>query len=65
MLAKLPELGTLDRKRIAALVGLAPINRDSGKKRGYRKTGKGKPAVRGVLYMATLTGIRYNPVIKA
>jgi transposase len=64
LLAELPELGTLDRKRIAALVGLAPINRDSGKKRGYRKTGKGRPAVRGVLYMATLTGIRYNPVIR-
>jgi transposase len=64
LLAELPELGTLDRKQIAALVGLAPINRDSGKKRGYRKTGKGRPAVRSVLYMATLTGIRYNPVIR-
>ena len=64
LLAELPELGTLDRKEIAALVGLAPINRDSGKKRGYRKTGKGRPAVRSVLYMATLTGIRYNPVIR-
>jgi transposase len=47
LLAELPELGTLDRKEIAALVGLAPINRDSGKTRGYRKTGKGRPAVRG------------------
>ena len=64
LLAELPELGTMDRKQMAALVGLAPINRDSGKKRGYRKTGKGRPAVRGVLYMATLTGIRYNPVIR-
>ena len=45
-------------------MGLAPINRDSGKKKGYRKTGKGRPAVRSVLYMATLTGIRYNPVIR-
>jgi transposase len=64
LLAELPELGTLDRKQIAALVGLAPINRDSGKKRGYRKTGKGRQAVRGVLYMATLTGIRYNPILR-
>jgi transposase len=64
LLAELPELGTLDREQIAALVGLAPINRDSGKKRGYRKTGKGRPAVRGVHYMATLTGIRYNPVLR-
>jgi len=64
LLAELPELGKLDRKQIAALVGLAPLNRDSGKKRGYRKTGKGRLPVRNVLYMATLTGIRYNPVIK-
>ena len=64
LLADLPELGKLDRKQIAALVGVAPINRDSGKKRGYRKTGQGRSTVRSVLYMATLTGIRYNPVIK-
>jgi len=64
LLAELPELGRLDRKQIAALVGLAPINRDSGKRSRYRKTGKGRPLVRSVLYMATLTGIRYNPVIR-
>jgi len=64
LLADLPELGKLDRKQIAALVGLAPINRDSGKRRGYRKTGQGRSTVRSVLYMATLTGIRYNPVIR-
>jgi len=64
LLAELPELGRLDNKQIASLVGLAPINQDSGKRRGYRKTGKGRPAVRNVLYMAALTGIRYNPVIK-
>ena len=64
LLADLPELGKLNRKQIASLVGLAPINRDSGKRSRYRKTGKGRPAVRSVLYMATLTGIRYNPVIK-
>ena len=64
LLADLPELGTLDRKQIAALVGVAPMNCDSGKKRGYRKTKGGRPEVRRALYMATLTGIRYNPVLK-
>ncbi len=63
LLAELPELGKLNRKQIASLVGLAPINRDSGKRSRYRKTGKGRPSVRSVLYMATLTGTRYNPVI--
>jgi transposase len=65
LLAELPELGKLDRKQIAALVGVAPMNQDSGRRRGYRKTKGGRPDVRRVLYMATLTGIRYNPVIKA
>jgi len=65
MLAELPELGKLDRKQIAALVGVAPMNQDSGRRRGYRKTKGGRPDVRRTLYMATLTGIRYNPVIKA
>jgi len=64
LLAELPELGKLDNKQIASLVGLAPINQDSGKRSRYRKTGKGRPSVRSVLYMAVLTGIRYNPVIK-
>ena len=64
LMAELPELGELDRKQIAALVGVAPMNQDSGRKRGYRKTKGGRPDVRGVLYMATLSGIRYNPVIK-
>jgi transposase len=64
LLAELPELGELENKQIASLVGLAPINQDSGKRSRYRKTGKGRPAVRSVLYMAVLTGIRYNPVIK-
>lgn len=64
LLADLPELGTLDRKQIAALVGVAPMNHDSGKKRGYRKTKGGRPDVRRALYMSTLTGIRYNPVLK-
>lgn len=64
LLADLPELGELDRQEIAALVGVAPMNRDSGKKHGYRKTKGGRPDVRRTLYMATLTGIRFNPVLK-
>jgi transposase len=64
LLADLPELGQLDRKQIAALVGVAPMNKDSGRKRGYRKTKGGRPDVRRALYMATLTGIRYNPILK-
>lgn len=64
LLADLPELGKLDRKQIAALVGVAPMSWDSGKKRGYRKTKGGRPDVRSILYMATLVGMRYNPVIK-
>ena len=65
LLADLPELGQLDRKEIAALVGVAPLNRDSGKKRGYRRTQGGRPEVRSALYMSALTGIRYNPILKA
>jgi transposase len=65
LLAELPELGKMDRKKIAALVGVAPMNFDSGKKRGYRKTKGGRADVRSVLYMATLVATRYNLVIKA
>ncbi len=65
LLADLPELGQLDRKEIAALVGVAPMNRDSGRKRGYRRTQGGRPDVRSALYMSALTGIRYNPIMKA
>jgi transposase len=64
LLAELPELGKLDRKKIAALVGVAPMNFDSGKKRGYRKTKGGRGDVRSVLYMSTLVATRYNPVIQ-
>jgi transposase len=64
LLAELPELGKLDRKKIAALVGLAPMNFDSGKKIGYRKTKGGRMEVRNVLYMSTLVATRYNPTIK-
>lgn len=65
LLADLPELGKLDGKKIAALVGVAPMNHDSGKKRGYRKTKGGRADVRSVLYMSTLVATRYNPLIKA
>lgn len=65
LLADLPELGTLNRKQIAALVGVAPLNRDSGTLRGKRTVWGGRAHVRGALYMATLTATRHNPVIKA
>lgn len=61
----LPELGQLDRKRIAALVGVAPYNRDSGTIRGKRFVQGGRRAVRQALFMATLSAIRYNPAIKS
>jgi transposase len=61
----LPELGQLDRKKIAALVGVAPWNRDSGKFSGKRFVCGGRSAVRTMLYMAALVGTRWNPVIKA
>lgn len=65
LLAELPELGTLSRQKIAALVGLAPFNRDSGRFRGRRHIFGGRSAVRSILYMAALSAIRFNPVIKA
>lgn len=64
LLAELPELGKASRQEIAALVGLAPFNRDSGKARGRRMIAGGRASVRGVLYMATLTATRHNPVIR-
>ena len=65
LVADLPELGKLDRKKIAALVGVAPFNNDSGNRRGKRRIKGGRAAVRTVLYMATLAAARFNPVIKA
>lgn len=62
--ANMPELGQLNRQQIAALAGLAPFNRDSGKKRGKRRVFGGRQAVRRVLYMAALSASRHNPVIK-
>jgi transposase len=64
LLADLPELGKMDRKKIAALVGVAPMNYDSGRKRGYLKTKGGRADVRSVLYMSTLVATRHNPVIQ-
>ena len=64
LLAELPELGKLDRRRVAALVGVAPLNRDSGQMRGQRSIWGGRAQVRRTLYMATLTAVRYNPVLK-
>lgn len=63
--ATVPELGTLNQREIAKLVGLAPLNDDSGKRSGARHIRGGRTAVRAVLYMATLTATRCNPVIKA
>jgi transposase len=64
LVADLPELGQLNRQQIAALVGVAPFNQDSGKHRGKRRIFGGRTSVRLVLYMATLSAIRHNPVIK-
>ena len=63
--ADLPELGKLNRKQIAALVGVAPLNNDSGKRRGKRFVQGGRAAVRTALYMAALSASRFNPTIKA
>lgn len=65
LLAELPELGQLNRREIAALVGVAPLNRDSGSWRGRRFVWGGRAAVRNTLYMAALTASRHNPVIRA
>lgn len=65
LLARLPEFGTLTRRRIAALVGVAPFNRDRGTLRSKRAVWGGRPDVRTALYMSTLAGIRCNPVLTA
>jgi transposase len=65
LIADLPELGKLGKRQISALVGLAPFNRDSGAMRGKRKIRGGRASVRGILYMAALTGARFNPVLAA
>jgi len=64
-LAHLPELGTLDRRKIAALVGVAPLNWDSGRMRGRRVIWGGRAAVRKALYMAAVASMKWNPIIAA
>ena len=61
----MPELGQLDRRKLAALVGVAPFNRDSGAWRGHRMISGGRTCLRNALYMAALVATRCNPVIKA
>lgn len=65
LLSELPELGTLSRKKVAALAGVAPLNRDSGNMRGKRCCWGGRSEVRAVLYMATLAGLKHNPEIRS
>lgn len=65
LLADVPELGTLDRKQIAALIGVAPLNWDSGTYRGRRTTWGGRSKVRAVLYMAALVASQHNPTLKS
>ncbi|ECC1695701.1 IS110 family transposase [Salmonella enterica subsp. salamae] len=64
LLAEVPELGTLSRREISALIGVAPVNRDSGTMRGRRTVFGGRASVRTALYMSALVGTRHNPVIK-
>lgn len=64
LLAELPELGLLDRRKIALLVGVAPISKDSGKRQGKRRIFGGRAGVRSTLYMATLSAIQHNSVIR-
>jgi transposase len=63
LVIELPELGNLNRRQIAALVGVAPLNRDSGNMRGKRSTWGGRSQVRAALYMSTLVATRFNPII--
>lgn len=65
LLADLPELGQLNRRQIAALVGVAPLNDDRGTRRGKRTTWGGRATVRSTLYMATIVATRHNPLIRA
>lgn len=65
LLAELPELGLVSGKQIAMLAGVAPVNRDSGKYKGRRTTWGGRSNIRAVLYMAAMSAVRFNPVIRA
>lgn len=64
LVAGVPELGSLDRRKIASLIGVAPLNNDSGLYRGRRRVWGGRAEVRSILYMATLSAVRFNPVIR-
>ena len=64
LVAELPELGRLNRQKIAALVGVAPYDDDSGTHRGHRSICGGRGHVRAVLYMAAMTARRFNPVVR-
>jgi transposase len=65
LVAEVPELGMVNRQEIAALIGVAPFNDDSGALRGKRAVWGGRAQVRAVLYMSTLAAVRHNPVLKA
>jgi transposase len=65
LIADLPELGTLDRRKIASLVGVAPFTRQSGRWQGKSFIGGGRPNVRAVLFVATMSAVRHNPIIRA
>lgn len=65
LLTQLPELGKLNRREVAALVGVAPFNDDSGKRNGVRRIRGGRAEVRSVLYMATIAAVRFNPQLQA
>jgi transposase len=64
MIAELPELGTMNRKQIAALVGVAPFNNDSGKSQGRRHVWGGRAHLRALLYMSVVAGLRFNPTVR-
>jgi transposase len=64
LLARMPELGQLNRREVAALVGVAPFNRDSGKMRGKRAIHGGRKPVRHGLYMAAVVAVRHNPILR-
>jgi transposase len=65
LIIDLPELGSLGRRQIASLVGIAPFAKDSGKKSGYRRIRAGRAAPRTAMYLAAMNGARFNPVLKA
>ena len=64
LLAELPELGELDHRRLSALVGVAPFNRDSGTFKGKREVWGGRAPVRATLYMGALVAVRHNPILR-